>query len=139
MSNTALLQRVPAGARDAAYLAILVAGFGLGAIQTAYLAADYSQPQWLVIAFAVYAYVSGAFGLTASQNVDRAPKPTSTSGSTLDPDPADDTIATDEDMSLDGTLDYETEDAETGDEDEPIGDHVADEYEGRRVAETEDY
>jgi len=123
--NAALLQRIPAGVRDAAYLAILVAGFGLGAIQTAYLAADYDQPQWLIIAFAVYGYLAGAFGLTASQNVDRSPAIPA-----VEPTDHVDAVTTEGDLS--DTLDYETDGDHTALDDEP-------EYEGRRVAETEDY
>lgn len=132
--STALLQRIPASVRDAAYLAILVAGFGLGGIQTAYLAADMSQPQWLIVAFAVYSYVAGVFGLTASQNVDRALKgePASTSGSILDLDPTDDpSIVLDDDI-------YAHEDDLIAADDADLLDD-ADEYEGRRIAETEDH
>ncbi|RLV54836.1 hypothetical protein D9V41_14700 [Aeromicrobium phragmitis] len=69
-----LLTRLPDGFRDAFYLAILVAGIALGSIQVAYAAIpDAGQPGWLNVALAVYAYLGGVFGITASQNLTSKP------------------------------------------------------------------
>lgn len=65
-----ILTRLPASVRDVFYIAIVVAGVGLGSVQVAYAAIpDAGQPEWLNVTLAVYAYLGGVFGITASQNL----------------------------------------------------------------------
>lgn len=55
--------------RKKAYAAFAGLGVLLGAVQVGYGAAEAGQPEWLTVALAVYAFVGGAFGLTANANV----------------------------------------------------------------------
>lgn len=57
------------GKRKVMYIAYGLIGVGLGATQTAFTAAEVASPMWLVVAFSVYLYIGGAFGLVAAQNV----------------------------------------------------------------------
>lgn len=59
--------------RKTLYAIYALIGVGLGAIQVGIASAGSEQPVWLTVSFAVYAFVGGAFGLTAASNV---PKPT---------------------------------------------------------------
>lgn len=55
--------------RKVMYVTYGLIGVGLGATQTAFTAAEIASPLWLVVAFSVYLYIGGAFGLVAAQNV----------------------------------------------------------------------
>lgn len=66
MSN--LAQRIPAKYRTALYLAYAVLGVALGSIPVYCATTEVGVPSWVLGALAVYGYVGGAFGLTASAN-----------------------------------------------------------------------
>lgn len=53
------------------YVAFALIGVGFGATQTAYVTAEVSAPTWLTVAFQVYLYVGGAFGLVAASNTTK--------------------------------------------------------------------
>ena len=55
--------------RKKAYAAFAALGILLGAAQVGYGAAGAGQPEWLTVTLAIYAFIGGAFGLTANANV----------------------------------------------------------------------
>lgn len=55
--------------RKIAYVVFAVLGVAFGAVQTGFGTAGAEAPLWLDVAFQVYLYVGGAFGLIAAQNV----------------------------------------------------------------------
>ena len=57
--------------RQIAYVVFALLGAGLGSTQIVYSSLDMGQPQWLIAALAVYAYVGVTFGLTAGNNVQK--------------------------------------------------------------------
>ena len=62
---------IPGKYRKVAYRVYATIGVVLGAIQTWVGASvDASQPSWLLPALAVFAFVGGAFGLVAGDNVN---------------------------------------------------------------------
>ena len=50
------------------YVVFAVLGVVFGAVQTAFVSASAEAPTWLDVAFQVYLYVGGAFGLLAAKN-----------------------------------------------------------------------
>lgn len=50
------------------YIGFALIGVGFGATQTAYNTAEVEAPLWLAVAFQVYLYVGGVFGLFAASN-----------------------------------------------------------------------
>jgi hypothetical protein len=57
--------------RKVAYIVSTILGIALGAVQVGFAAASAGQPVWLTVAFAVYAFVAAAMGVTASTNVTK--------------------------------------------------------------------
>jgi hypothetical protein len=68
-----LVQNLPATVRRWFFAAYALIGVGIGATQVGFSAAELGQPTWLVVALAVYAFIGGAFGLTAATNVNARP------------------------------------------------------------------
>lgn len=56
------------GLRRVLYIVFAVIGVVFGATQTAFVTAEVAAPIWLTVAFQVYLYVGGAFGLVAATN-----------------------------------------------------------------------
>lgn len=54
--------------RKWAYIVFALLGVVFGATQTAFTTAEVPAPLWLTVAFQVYLYVGGAFGLIAATN-----------------------------------------------------------------------
>ena len=61
---------IPAAWRKPIYGAFAVAGVIIGAIQVGFAAAEAGNPLWLNITLAVFPFVAGAVGFTASANTD---------------------------------------------------------------------
>ena len=61
---------IPAAWRKPIYGAFAVAGVVIGAIQVGFAAAEAGNPLWLNITLAVFPFVAGAVGFTASANTD---------------------------------------------------------------------
>lgn len=59
-------------ARRIAYVLSFLVGLGLGATQVGYAAAEASQPSWLTVTLAVYAFLAAGLGVTAAQNTPRS-------------------------------------------------------------------
>ena len=59
---------IPATWRKPIYGAFAVAGVIIGAIQVGFAAAEAGNPLWLNITLAVFPFVAGAVGFTASAN-----------------------------------------------------------------------
>jgi heme O synthase-like polyprenyltransferase len=59
--------------RKVVYNVFTVLGIVLGAIQVGIAALAAAQPDWLTVSLAVYAFLGGALGITASTNVNPAP------------------------------------------------------------------
>lgn len=59
---------LPPAQRRIAYVVFALLGVAVGAIQVGYGAAETSQPTWLTVALAVYAFLGGALGMTAASN-----------------------------------------------------------------------
>ena len=59
---------IPAAFRKPLYGAFAVAGVVIGAIQVGFAAAEAGNPLWLNITLAVFPFVAGAIGFTASAN-----------------------------------------------------------------------
>ena len=57
---------LPAKARKYVYAVYALVGVALGAIQVGY---GVTEPQWLTVSLAVYAFLGAALGLTAASNV----------------------------------------------------------------------
>lgn len=66
---------IPAQWRKPAYVVFALLGVGFGALQTGFTTAEVAAPLWLTVAFQVYLYVGGMFGLVAATNTV---KPTAT-------------------------------------------------------------
>jgi hypothetical protein len=58
------------GLRKQIYSVFWAVGILIGAIQVGYASTDNGTPGFLKVALAVYAFLGGAVGYTASQNVD---------------------------------------------------------------------
>ena len=66
---------IPAAWRKPIYGAFAVAGVVIGAIQVGFAAAEAGNPLWLNITLAVFPFVAGAVGFTASANTNNEPSP----------------------------------------------------------------
>lgn len=66
---------IPAAWRKPIYGVFAVAGVIIGAIQVGYAAAEAGNPLWLNITLAVFPFVAGAVGFTASANTNNEPGP----------------------------------------------------------------
>ena len=62
---------IPAAWRKPIYGAFAVAGVVIGAIQVGFAAAEVGNPLWLNITLAVFPFVAGAVGFTASANTNQ--------------------------------------------------------------------
>lgn len=58
------------GLRKQIYSVFWALGILIGAVQVGYASTDNGTPGFLKVALAVYAFLGGAVGYTASQNVD---------------------------------------------------------------------
>ena len=61
---------IPPGLRKPIYGAFAVAGVIIGAIQVGIAAIGAENPDWLLVTLAVFPFVAGAIGFTASANTD---------------------------------------------------------------------
>ena len=61
---------IPASWRKPIYGAFAVAGVVIGAIQVGIAATGAANPEWLLVVLAVFPFVAGAVGFTASANTD---------------------------------------------------------------------
>ncbi|OAV61158.1 hypothetical protein [Enteractinococcus helveticum] len=69
MPETYLIQDyLPPKARKIIYLAYALAGLAIGATQVGMAAAGMALPVWLTVTLAVYAFLGGAVGLTATKH-----------------------------------------------------------------------
>lgn len=69
MSETYLIQDyLPPKARKIIYLVYALAGLAIGATQVGMAAAGVPMPVWLTVTLAVYAFLGGAVGLTATKH-----------------------------------------------------------------------
>ena len=66
---------IPAAWRKPIYGAFAVVGVIIGAIQVGFAAAEVGNPLWLNITLAVFPFVAGAVGFTASANTNNEPGP----------------------------------------------------------------
>lgn len=57
-------------ARDILYAVFAILGIVIGAVQVGVAAAEMSQPVWLTVALAVYAFLGGAFGKLSRDNIN---------------------------------------------------------------------
>ncbi len=70
MSNITIDQIIPEGPlRQGVYRLFAAAGFGLGAAQVGYAAANAGQPVWLTVSLAVFGFAAAAGFLKAQANV----------------------------------------------------------------------
>ena len=63
---------IPASWRKPIYGAFAVAGVLIGAIQVGIAAVGSANPEWLLIVLAVFPFLAGAIGFTASANTNKA-------------------------------------------------------------------
>lgn len=83
MPETYLIQDyLPPKARKIIYLVYALAGLAIGATQVGIAAAGYPMPVWLTVTLAVYAFLGGAVGLTATRHT-----PTQRGDDPVDPTP----------------------------------------------------
>ena len=66
---------IPAAWRKPIYGAFAVLGVVIGAIQVGFSAAEVGNPLWLNITLAVFPFLAGAVGFTASANTNNEPGP----------------------------------------------------------------
>jgi hypothetical protein len=66
MAKVVIQEMIPSTWRKAIYAGYAIIGVIIGAIQVGFAAAELGQPVWLTVTLAVYAFVGGAVGLTAS-------------------------------------------------------------------------
>ena len=62
---------IPASFRKPLYGAFAVAGVVIGAIQVGIAAIGAANPEWLLVTLAVFPFVAGAIGFTASANTNQ--------------------------------------------------------------------
>ena len=67
---------IPASWRKPIYGAFAVAGVIIGAVQVGIAATGAANPEWLLVVLAVFPFVAGAVGFTASANTNQEPEPT---------------------------------------------------------------
>lgn len=58
--------------RRVLYVVSFIVGLVLGGCQVGFASADASQPTWLTVALAVYAFAGAYLGITAATNTPRA-------------------------------------------------------------------
>lgn len=63
---------IPAAWRKPIYGGFAVAGVLIGAIQVGIAAVGSANPEWLLIVLAVFPFLAGAVGFTASANTNKA-------------------------------------------------------------------
>lgn len=63
---------IPAAFRKPLYGVFAVAGVIIGAIQVGIAATGEANPEWLLIVLAVFPFLAGAIGFTASANTNKA-------------------------------------------------------------------
>lgn len=66
MATNAIIPLMPKRARLTLYAVYGGLGIVVGAVQVGYAAAEAGQPTWLTVTLAVYAFLGGAFGYTAT-------------------------------------------------------------------------
>lgn len=66
------------------YVIYALAGLVIGATQVGYSAAEFGQPTWLTVTLAVYAFIGGGVGFTATTHT---PKSVETIEPSVDPGP----------------------------------------------------
>jgi hypothetical protein len=82
-----------AKARRIAYIAFTIVGVLLGTVQVYFTTQYGEQPTWLATAFAVYGYLTVAFGVTAATNIAVEGKPANVEdGSALPADDGEDVV-----------------------------------------------
>lgn len=72
MAKVVIQEMIPSTWRKAIYVGYAIMGVLIGAIQVGFAAAELGQPVWLTVTLAVYAFVGGAVGLTASTHTPQA-------------------------------------------------------------------
>lgn len=82
---------IPAKVRGIVYTLYAIIGVAIGGMQVGYSAAEATQPTWLKVALAVYAFVGGAIGYTAASNTPAAPSEAAAPEAVQPPDAADET------------------------------------------------
>lgn len=73
MPQAIIQDLLPSVWRKAIYTVYAVAGVIIGATQVGFAAAELGQPVWLTVTLAVYAFVGGAVGLTATTHTPKDP------------------------------------------------------------------
>lgn len=71
MATNAIIPLMPKKARLTLYAIYGGLGIVIGAVQVGYAAAEVGQPTWLTVTLAVYAFLGGAFGYTATSQTGR--------------------------------------------------------------------
>lgn len=69
--ETIIKENLPAKWRKVIYATYAILGVVIGATQVGFAAAEVGQPVWLTVTLAVYAFVGGAVGLTATSHTPR--------------------------------------------------------------------
>jgi len=72
MAKVVIQEMIPSTWRKIIYAGYAIIGVLIGAIQVGFAAAEMGQPVWLTVTLAVYAFVGGAVGLTASSHTPQA-------------------------------------------------------------------
>jgi protein-S-isoprenylcysteine O-methyltransferase Ste14 len=75
MPETIIKEHLPATWRRWIYAAYAIIGVIIGATQVGFAAAELAQPVWLTVTLAVYAFVGGAVGLTATSHTPKSVEP----------------------------------------------------------------
>lgn len=68
MPGEIIKDMLPSRWRKVVYAAYAIAGVVIGAIQVGFAAAELTTPVWLIVTLAVYAFIGGAVGLTATSH-----------------------------------------------------------------------
>lgn len=72
MPQTIIKEFLPATYRKIVYAVYALAGVVIGATQVGYSAAELGQPVWLTVTLAVYAFIGGAVGFTATTHTPKS-------------------------------------------------------------------
>ena len=70
--ETIIKETLPAQWRKDVYATYAVLGVVIGGTQVGFAAAEAGQPVWLTVTLAVYAFVGGAVGLTATSHTPKS-------------------------------------------------------------------
>ena len=70
--ETIIKEALPAQWRKVVYATYAVLGVVIGGAQVGFAAAEAGQPVWLTVTLAVYAFVGGAVGLTATSHTPKS-------------------------------------------------------------------